>query len=986
MDGDRPRPRIPVATYRLQFNKDFGFAAARDILPYLRRLGITDVYASPCFAARKGSGHGYDVVDHGSLNPELGSREDYLSYCSELQRLGMGQILDFVPNHMCIESPGNRLWQDVLENGRSSPYAYFFDIDWEPVKKELWGKVLLPFLGDQYGTVLERGELVLSFENGAFLIRYYDAVVPLEPTTWLQILKYRPEQLDTLLHRESPARLEFLSIITALQHLPPPTEQDPDHREERYREKEIIKRRLQDLCAQSPQIADFLGRNIAAFNGTVGTPDSFNLLDALLREQPYRLSFWRVATEEINYRRFFDINGLAAIRMEDAAVFRHTHELLFQLIRDRLVTGLRLDHLDGLYDPAAYLKRLQRGCFVQLRLAADGGSEEAELVARHGKEFDALLEEHPHYHPFYVVGEKILLEGERIPDDWLLTSTTGYDFAENLNGVFIDAAAARAFDRIYCRFVRRPLSFREVSYRTKKLVMQVAMSGEIITMGHHLSTICERDRATRDFTRASLTRALIEVIACFPVYRSYTSSTSVRETDSRYIEEAIDNARRKNPALSRAVFDFLRAILLLHFPPYATEADRSEWLHFVMKFQQITGPVMAKGVEDTAFYLYNRLVSLNEVGGMPERFGSGIESFHGENVARLSTSPHAMITTSTHDSKHGSDFRARIDALSEYPQQWQKALTRWNRMNQGRKPVVEGQQVPDRNEEYLLYQILLGAWPPEGDGCGEEFRGRVKGYLTKALREAKAHSSWISPNIAYEEALSRFVDLILTEREENPFLGEFRVLQRQIAHCGLFNALSQTLLKMTSPGVPDFYQGSELWELTLVDPDNRRQVDYGVRSEALERLVAREGEIGAAALVEELLASRHDGRLKLYLIHRVLSFRGEHRALFERGEYLPLETRGERGRHICAFARTCGGEWGIVAVPRLVSGLTPEPGSAPLGEGAWLDTAITLPANAPTRYRNVFTEETVEAEPREGEALLSAAKVFARGPVALLAQ
>jgi len=987
MAADTPKPRIPVATYRLQLNKDFGFAAARSILPYLRLLGITDVYASPYFAARKESSHGYDVVDHGALNAELGSEQEYLAFYAELARLGMGQILDFVPNHMCIESAANTLWSDVLENGRSSPYAYFFDIDWDPVKKELKDKVLLPLLGDQYGTVLERGELTVAFEAGAFRLRYYERTIPLEPTSWLQILKYRPENLDDLLCPESPARLELLSIITALQHLPPPTENAPELREERYREKEMIKKRLKALAAESAQVADFIAKNVAAYNGQVGEPESFNLLDALLRDQPYRLSFWKVATEEINYRRFFDINGLAAIRMEDPAVFRHTHELLFHMVREKLVTGLRLDHLDGLYDPPSYLRRLQRGCYVRLRLADGGnGGEDAELVAAYGREFDALCEEDPHYHPFYVVGEKILLEGERLPEEWLLTSTTGYDFADTVNGIFVDTAAAKAFDRIYCRFVRRPHSFPEVSYQCKKLVMEVAMSGEINTMAHTLSTICERDRATRDFTLNSLTRALAEVIACFPVYRTYTGTSAVREEDRRYIEAAVARATRRNPALSSALFDFLRSVLLLDFPPYATEADRAEWLHFVMKFQQITGPVMAKGVEDTAFYLYNRLISLNEVGGMPERFGTTLETFHAENLARLQSSPHAMITTSTHDSKHGADFRARVNSLSEFPQLWQRALTRWSRMNLSRKAQVEGQPVPDRNEEYLLYQTLLGAWPPDGAGTAAEFRGRLKGYLVKAVREAKVHSSWISPNLPYEEAFAAFVDAILAENGHNPFLAEFAPLQRLVEHCGAFNALSQTLLKMASPGVPDFYQGSELWELSLVDPDNRRPVDFAAREEALRRLVAREGEIGAAGVVRELLETVHDGRLKLYLIHRVLAFRGAHRDLFERGSYLALEARGTRSRHLCAFARTFGGRWLVAAAPRHVATLAPEPGTLPMGGGAWGDTALLLPPGAPRSFRDALTGEAVQAREIAGERLLAAAELFARAPVALLAQ
>jgi (1->4)-alpha-D-glucan 1-alpha-D-glucosylmutase len=979
--------RIPVSTYRLQFNKGFTFNDAREVVPYLHRLGISDLYASPYFAAKKDSPHGYDIVDHNALNRELGTEEEFQEFCGELQRHGMGQMLDFVPNHMCIDNSDNAWWRDVLENGPCSPYAYFFDIDWEPVKQELRNKVLLPFLGDQYGTVLERGELRLVFEEGAFSIHYFDVWFPVEPTTYLKILEYRLESLEELQPADAPSRQELLSIITALQHLPTTTEQDPDKREERYREKEIVKRRLMQLCGENPAIGSFIADNVLAFNGTTGESASFDLLDGLLGEQVYRLSFWRVATEEINYRRFFDINGLGAIRMEDPAVFRESHVLLLRLIREGKVTGVRIDHVDGLYDPSSYLRRLQKGCFVQLGLAERvlEGAEAEKAEPEVARGYDEAATADPDFKPFYVVGEKILLKGEQLPKEWPVFGTTGYDFLNALNGVFIDTENARAFDRIYAKFIQETIVFPEAVYEKKKLVMQVAMSGEVNTLGHYLNTISEKDRLTRDFTLNSLTKAITEVIAYFPVYRAYTNSWTIRDGDVRYIEAAVAKAKRKNPAISSSVFDFLRDVLLLRFPGHATEGDRMEWLSFVMKFQQITGPVMAKGTEDTAFYVYNRLVSLNEVGGAPDRFGTTLEAFHGQNLERLKSFPHALIASSTHDSKRGEDVRARINALSEIPGKWRKALAAWSQLNKAKKGTLDGRPVPDRNEEYFFYQTLVGAWPvgPMEQGSFGYFRERMREYMVKAVREAKVNSSWTNPNIPYEETLSNVIDAILADGP-NPFLAEFTPFQSLIARWGAFSSLSQTLLKITSPGVPDFYRGTELWDLNLVDPDNRRPLDFRSRGKALVELVRREEEDGPLKLVRELLHEWEDGMIKLYLTCKALGCRRENRELFERGEYVPLEVTGDRARNICAFARRMSGKGVVVVAPRFMATLIPEPDKVPCGEEVWGGSFLVLPEGSGAKYRNVLTGEVVTVGDGSGRPVLSLAKLFADVPVAFL--
>ncbi|MBJ6727804.1 malto-oligosyltrehalose synthase [Geomesophilobacter sediminis] len=980
-----PGTRIPTATYRLQFNSGFRFSQAQEIVSYLHDLGISDLYCSSYVAAKEGSIHGYDVVNQTVFNREIGTEEDFARLSGELEGRGMGQILDFVPNHMCVESPDNIWWMDVLENGPSSLYATFFDIDWQPVKKELTDKVLLPLLGDQYGRVLERGELSLLYKDGAFFVNAASLDIPLDPKSCLLILTHRLDTLKEQFAPEDPTLTELLSIVTALQHLPGFTERDPEKQQERHREKEIIKKRLAQLCQDAPPIRSFLEENLAEFNGVKGEPRSFDRLDALLLEQPYRLSYWRVATEEINYRRFFDINSLAAIRMEDKAVFDKTHVLLFRLIREGKVTGIRIDHVDGLYDPYRYLHALQKGCLGQ-RLPGLPAPEEPEWAERVSAEYDIRLAGNPAFRPFYIVCEKILMKGEQLPEEWPVYGTTGYDFMNQLNGIFIDSENARAFDRIYYRFVRGTEEFQEVMYRKKKLVMEVSLSGEANMLGHQLNNISERDRLTRDFTLNSLTRAIIEVIACFPVYRTYLNSGEVRDKDNQYIESAVSKARRKNPAMNASIFDFLRSVLLLKYPDYASEEDRRNWFNFAMRFQQITGPVMAKGLEDTTFYVYNRLLSLNEVGGAPGRFGTTREAFHGQNLERVKNFPHTLLATATHDTKRGEDVRPRIDALSELPDRWHRALVRWRAVNRKKGGSFENQPVPDGNEEYLFYQTLLGAWP-HGEidpQTYDTFCGRIREYLIKALREAKVNTSWVSPNQGYEEAVLAFVNEVLAPDPDNVFLKEFAPLQREVAHYGMFSSLSQVLLKMTSPGVPDFYQGCELWDLSLVDPDNRRQVDYAARVRALSRLKEREAQVGARELFRELMEERENGMIKLYLIYRCLNFRRGQAELFRDGDYHPLEARGAKARHVVSFARGAGRKRVIVAAPRLVATLLGRPDRLPVGDEVWGDTFLPLPHGIGARYRNVLTDEELLAEERHGALGMPLGHLFQELPVAVL--
>ncbi|MBI3977920.1 MAG: malto-oligosyltrehalose synthase, partial [Chloroflexi bacterium] len=667
--------RIPIATYRLQLNDACTFRDAQRLAPYLHDLGISDCYASPLFKPCPGSSHGYDVVDHSQLNPALGGEADFEAFTADLQERGLGLVLDMVPNHMGIADAGNTWWMDVLENGPSSIYASHFDIDWHPATPELENRVLLPILGDQYGMVLESGRFRLAFEEGAFFIYHYDTRLPVAPRTYSRILSNQLGSLLATLGEEDEHVQELQSILTALSYLPRRTEVLPEKVAERNREKEIIKRRIAALYQASPPVRAAIDTAVRAFNGTVGEPSSFDLLDALLNVQAYRLAYWRVAADEINYRRFFDVNELAAIRVELPEVFRATHDLVLRFLADGRITGLRIDHADGLWNPAAYFRQLQESYVlrrIQARLPAGRHQDRlaqavATCLANRSAQRDPA--ETPAW-PLYVVAEKILGEHESLPDDWAVDGTTGYDFLNAANGIFVDGRNREAFDQIYSRFIGTPINFRTLANSNKKMVMLVSLASEINALSHQLERIAEKNRRVRDFTLNSLTFAIREVIACLPVYRTYITGVTPGpvERDHLSIEAAVAEAKKRNPRTAESIFDFIRDTLLLRNVQDFAAQDRTKLADFVMKFQQVTGPVMAKGVEDTAFYVYNRLVSLNEVGGAPEQFGVSVAAFHRQNAERSRRWPHSLLATSTHDTKRGEDVRARISVLSEIPE------------------------------------------------------------------------------------------------------------------------------------------------------------------------------------------------------------------------------------------------------------------------------------------------------------------------------
>lgn len=924
-------PRIPSSTYRLQFNRQFTFTHAREIVSYLDALGISDCYASPYFQARAESLHGYDITDHNKLNAAIGSREEYDAWIADLHAHSMGQIVDFVPNHMGVGESLNQWWMDVLENGPSSVHAPYFDIQWKPLKSDLEDKVLLPILGDQYGRVLERGELQVRFESGAFYLRYYDHEFPIAPGTYRHILEIALEKLTPF--KDEDFYAEFQSIITALEYLPRRTETDPERIAERAREKEIIKRRLERRCQEAPQVQAAVMQAIADINGKAGDPRSFDALDQLLNDQSYRLAFWRVAAEEINYRRFFDVNDLAAIRMELPEVFDATHQLLLELVGAGAVTGLRIDHPDGLYLPKEYFEKLQRRCAAALGipLPDDGRA-------------------------IYLVVEKILSGNETLRKDWPVHGTTGYEFAKLLSNVLVDASAEQAITKTFQRFIGHSMHFGHLVYAKKRLIMRLSLANDVNVLGDMLDRLSETNRWFRDFTLDALARAVRETIACFPVYRTYvTPGQPVSDEDRAIIERAVIAAKRRNPALEESVFNFLRDILLFRFPENLDDEAREAHAHFVLKFQQSTGPIMAKGLEDTSFYIYNRLAALNEVGGEPQHFGVSLEEFHQRNLERQRDWPATLLATFTHDTKRSEDVRARMLAISEVPQLWRSTLQRWRVINRRWKRNLDDAAAPDANEEYLFYQTLLGTWPIDAAGRTEstatpEYIERIQAYMAKALKEAKMNTSWIQPNEQWDSAMNDFVAKVLDSSPKNKFLPSFLPVAEEIARLGAINSLSQVALKLTAPGVPDIYQGSEIWNFSLVDPDNRRPVDYQQRREMLDSL--------KAASPEELLQQWPDGRIKLFLTQRLLRFHREHHALFKHGQYLPLTVTGAFADCCIAFAREHEGQWIAVLAPRLSSRV----GFPPIGE-KWQDTAVELPEMLSSEgAKELFTSREFRAD------------------------
>jgi (1->4)-alpha-D-glucan 1-alpha-D-glucosylmutase len=926
--------RIPIATYRLQFHQDYTFANARSIVAYLSDLGISDIYASPIFRAREGSTHGYDVVDPTQLNPELGTPEEFADLVTAVQQHYMGWLQDIVPNHMAYDS--QNVWlMDILENGSDAESFDYFDIDWTPISETIPARVLAPLLGNFYADCLEQGEIKLAYEESGLSINYFGLKFPVRLESYNRFIKNNLGQITRSLGRNHPDFIKLLGILYLVKNVAGEAKG-----RELYDRVTFVKCLLWEVYSQNETIRELFDANVLAFNGEVGKPESFNLLDELLGEQFYRLSFWKVGAEEINYRRFFTVNELISVKVEELKVFNKTHSLITQLVEDGTFTGLRIDHIDGLYDPAQYLERLR---------------EKVEDT--------------------YITVEKILEDSEDLPSNWPIQGTSGYEFLNYVNGLFCLDKSQANFTQFYSAFTVLFTDYQTLAADKKRLIIETNLAGDVSNLADRLKRIAGQTRLGGDFTLYGLKRALTEILAFFPVYRTYIASDRVTDSDRTVIREAIALSKQKVPQQVREL-DYIEQLLLRQNEDYLTEVQKSDRLNFIMRMQQLTGPLMAKGIEDTLLYIYNRLLSLNEVGSNPSIFGISSAQFHQFNQHKVKHWPHSMNATATHDTKRGEDMRARLNVLSELPDIWIERVKVWADLNADKKPKIAGKIVPDRNDEYFLYQTLIGAFPFE-DRELTEFSDRLKAYAIKAVREAKVYTAWLRPDSDYEEGYLAFIDAIFAAPETNPFLREFKPFQHQIAEYGILNSLSQVLLKNTAPGVPDLYQGDELWDLSLVDPDNRRPVDYDRRQTALSH-IREQIDRDILALIAELFATRTDGNIKLFLTFQLLQARKTHRELFQQGDYLPLEVTGELKEHVIAFGRQFEGKVAIAIAPRFFVGLVPL-GELPLGRDIWQDTTIRLPPSAPTNWTNIITAQPL----KHSASMLSVGEALAHFPVAL---
>jgi (1->4)-alpha-D-glucan 1-alpha-D-glucosylmutase len=938
--------RIPTATYRIQFNSDFPFDAAKAIVPYLKDLGISDLYASPIFKARKGSTHGYDVVDPRQLNPELGDRQSFESLIKTLQSQEMGWLQDIVPNHMAYDS-SNVFLMDVMEHGPDSDYYTFFDIQWEHPYKDIEGKVLAPLLGDFYGRCLEKGELVLNYDKKGLTVNYYDLRLPLRIESYTQLITYQINRLEQSLGRDHPDFIKLLGIL----YLGKST--ITDSRGQQYRDQvAFVKGLLWELYQSNSEVRAFIDSNIDIFNGHQppleatarlngkDTAPDYDLLDDLLAEQFFRLSFWKVGAEELNYRRFFTVNELICVSVDDPAVFETTHSLIKDLVDDGWINGVRIDHIDGLYNPLQYLERLRQ-----------------------------------HLGNIYVTVEKILEPGETLPEDWPVQGTSGYDFLNQVNGLFCQSNYESAFTRIYQNFTGRVESYEELKIQCKRLIADKNLAGDVENLANMLKQIASRYRYASDFTLSGLRQAIVEVLVLFPVYRTYVTEDRLNERNRTYILRVIQEAKRQVPEHANEL-DFIAQLFLLDYGDWLTDEEKAQWVHFVMRMQQFSGPLMAKGVEDTLLYLYHRFLSLNEVGGSPDRFGVTIPEFHAFNQQQITYWPHSMNASSTHDTKRSEDVRARLNVLSEMPDEWEAEVTDWQTMNRPHKGALGDRPIPDANDEYFLYQTLVGAFPLEPFDH-VVFVQRIKDYVVKAVREAKVHTAWLRPDTEYEQGFVRFVDVLLTPDEENEFLNRLRTFQKKIAFYGMVNSLSQLVLKMTAPGVPDIYQGSEMWDLSLVDPDNRRPVDYDQRFHELQEL-DKWAERDRPSLLKNLISYPEDGRIKLFLTAKALAARARYIDIFQNGEYTPVRVTGTYAEHVVSFMRRAGSRYALTVVPRFPRQLV-EPGTFPLGKDVWQDTLLELPNSPSISWIDVLTRQC------HSDAIsLPVGQILSQFPVALL--
>ncbi len=914
--------RIPGATYRLQLHKDFPFREARKILSYLKDLGVTDVYASPIFQAMPKSTHGYDVVDPNRLSDELGGETGFREVMAEKERLGLGWLQDIVPNHMAY-STRNALLMDVFERGPSSPYYRFFDIAWESDETGT-AQVVVPILGRTFANAWKHRELRIGIDDRGLALFYFEHRFPLRPESYGKILMPCEEKAagDPATHW---LFLELLERVNTWKKNPPAP---PAEEWRRFKA---------DLCeryTQNTRFREILDEVLGFVNNPLPARAFPFSLKAIAAEQHYLPAWWKTVSDRINYRRFFYINTLIGVCVEEPEVLSALHRFIFEQVKSGAFTGLRIDHIDGLLKPTLYLRELERQC--------------------------------PRV---YRVVEKILEEDEPLPADWPIQGTTGYDFCNAVNTLFCDPESEELFTRRWHGLIGGPVDYLRLFYEKKLLILKKYMRGETVNLTALLAKAWPGDPEGRPDT-PTLQKALSALLAAFPVYRIYSYSEERREYDRQCIGRAVAEAVRMEAALEGPIRQIGR---LLEKRPDDEKPPNEDELCFILRFGQLSGPLMAKGYEDTLLYLYNRLSSLNEVGSFLPRFGADIKTFHRFIRTRAEQQPHTMNATATHDTKRGEDVRARLNVLSDIPHEWFMQVNLWRKINRRLRLRRKDRTIPDANDEYLIYQTMLGAWPFD-ESEREPFRRRLKAYLVKVIREAKVHSRWIAPDALYEQTVAGFIDGLFDPSRD--FLAVFEPFADRIAHYGILNSLSQTLLKLACPGVADIYQGCELWDLSLVDPDNRRPVDYERRRSFLEEIKSEPRDM--SRWIEHLLSTRPTGQVKMYLIYKMLQCRRENKPLFDNGSYLPLKTQGRHAGRLVAFARRHGDRFAVAAVPRFLVRLV-SPFRLPLGERVWEDTCILLPEDFPTRWSNPLDGQTIESG-RE----LKAADLFAKFPAAFL--
>ena len=952
-------PHTIRSTYRVQLTSKFGFAAAQAIIPYLQKLGISHLYTSPILTAKPGSTHGYDICDHSAVNPELGGEEGFAQMVETLHQHRMGLIVDFVPNHMSSDPKWNYWWRDLLANGPSSAHAEYFDVDWFPVKDELAGKVLLPILGKQYGEALEAGELKIDYHDGEFRLLCNDTNLPMNPRQMRYLLRHRLDDLATSLGADSELLLEFQSILFQLDNLPHYLEIETEARASRHRETAIAAKRLQNVIEANDAIRQHVEQNIKDFNGEPGKPESFDLLHGLFEEQAYRLSYWRTAIQEINYRRFFDIDELVGLRMEHLPVFRATHAKMLEFTKKGWIDGIRLDHIDGLFDPEQYL--------LQLR-------EELSSFPQ----------------PTYLVVEKILARGEQLNASWPVEGTTGYDYLALLNGIWVNEVNQKEIEKIYRRFCEHTASDEDSVYTCKRLITSTSMASELNVLAHELNRLSEHNRRSRDFTLDSLQEALREVVACFPVYRTYLSERGFAPEDKQRIDHAIHLAAQRNPNLESSIFLFIGEHLHPERRPDEPEESFTRRLRFAMKFQQYTSPVQAKGVEDTVFYRHCPLVSVNEVGGGTKRTATTPQEFHEANQQRLQTWPQAMLATATHDTKRGEDARQRIHVLSEIPVEWRARLMQWAKVNASAKTNVKGTAAPDKSDEYLFYQSLLGVWPAGQTTADDELLGRIQQFMNKALKEAKVHTSWINPSNDYDAAMANFARSTLQGENAPAFLRSFLPFAQRVAALGAWNSLSQIVLKLSSPGVPDTYQGCEFWDFNLVDPDNRRPVDYAARQQKMQTM---DDQLAATAqdadqretIVQKACKEWWAEDVKLLYVATGLRLRSQYADVFLRGAYVPLYAQGAGADHVIAFLREWEGKSVLVIGLRWFSQLLDSPTDISGVQEKLQHTTLELPEGyAHAGWQNALTSAHTSTADENGKRVIRIGEALGASPATWL--